>query len=228
MILPTPSPLNMKFRIDAEHGIADHIDKRRFKVALTGATPLNRLAPLHNEKWEVWGINRILRHHVDNNNQFRADRWFEMHPMTIPPQDAKDMEWIRECPHPLYTLEWEKELPLSLRFPIERVAQGRELFSCTFCYQVALAISEGFEEIGLYGIELAEGSPRERTLERACLLWWLGFAEGNGLKVTVPDDSELLVHHKRYGYDYKGEDDYCRDYLTMVAHQMKSWKVIID
>jgi hypothetical protein len=128
-------------------------------------------------------------------------------------QSDEDMKWIRACPAPLYTLELEKDLTLSLRFPIERVANGRELFSCTFCYQIALAIHEEFEEIGLYGVDLNTGTQRERTLERLCVLWWLGYAEGKGITVTLPEQSDLLNHPLRYGYDYHGEVEWCNAYL---------------
>lgn len=213
----------MAFRLKAEEGFCEPVGPRRERVAMLGATPTNRHAPLEDSSWEVWGINRLLQPHYDSAGRFRADRWFELHPMTV--QNKQDLEWISACPAPLYTLEHELGLPLSLRYPIERVETlGRELFSCTMCYQVALAVVEGFREIGLFGMDLNLGSARERTLERACLLWWLGFAEGRGITVTIPWKSDLLLHPLRYGYDYHAEVKWCEAYLEIVAVQMAPWK----
>ncbi len=214
----------MRFRINSEDGLCIPIDPPRKMVAIIGNTPTKRLAPLESPEWEIWGVNRILNPHYDSVGRFRADRWFEMHPINDQIQTPEDMEWIGKCPFPLYTLLWEKYLPLSLRFPMERVAKGRELFSCTFCYQIALAMDEGFEEIGMFGVDLNLGSSRERTLERMCVLWWLGYAEGKGIRVTVPKASDLLTHPRRYGYDYYGEVEWCKAYLEPVAIEMSPWK----
>ncbi len=219
MIYPVPSALNMAFRLKPDEGIVEPVEPRRNRVAILGATPTNRHAPLEDPSWEIWGLNRILSPHYDWQGRFRADRWFELHPMSV--QSREDLAWIRTCPVPLYTLGDHPELPLAVRFPLGFVEDlGRDLFSCTFCYQIALAVAEGFKVIGLYGVDLDLGDYRERTLERACVLWWLGFAEGRGVSIVLPKESRLLNHPKRYGYDYHAEVKWCREYLRRVAQEM--------
>jgi len=83
---------------------------------------------------------------------------------------------------------------------------------------IALAVEEGF------GVDLNLGTAGGRTLERLCVLWWLGYAQGRGVKVTVPFGSSLLDHPLRYGYDYRGEVEWCNTYLEQVAIEVEPWK----
>ncbi len=93
---------------------------------------------------------------------------------------------------------------------------------------IALAVEEGFGEIGLFGVDLNLGTARERTLERLCVLWWLGYAQGKGVKVTVPFGSSLLDHPLRYGYDYHTENEWCKVYLEQIAIEFKAARERID
>ena len=116
---------------------------------------------------------------------------------------------LNEIRQPCYVLdpaEWGPgEVPSPARYPLARVQEAgmRRYFSCTFAYQVALAVLEGFEELGLWGVQLHLGSPRERLVERRCVDYWLGYAEGRGLRVS--QDSGLAWQPHLYGYDYDGE-----------------------
>jgi len=114
----------------------------------------------------------------------------------------------RPCPNPGHAgeiLEFAPGVPNAVLYPLKAImALGyREYFSCTFAYQIALAIYEGYTEIGLYGIELFNGSPRERLLERACVEYWIGVAQGRG--ITINEFSGLAKQHYLYGYHYDQE-----------------------
>ena len=99
-------------------------------------------------------------------------------------------------------------------FPVDYLADKyRDYFSCTFAYQIALAIDEGFEEIAMHGLELAFGTQREATVERACVNYWLGLAEGKGIKITVPKNDFVLSHWHRYGFNYWPEANIVKDYV---------------
>jgi len=63
---------------------------------------------------------------------------------------------------------------------------------------LALAAMEDFEEIHLYGINLAIAD--EYFYEKPCAEWWLGFLAGRGIKIFVPHASSLLKQYLRYGY----------------------------
>lgn len=191
---------------------------RRTKVAITGAGKSLRELPWSSAEWEIWGINNFWNAMRDERDRLRACRWFELHPPTSlsdgGPQDPDDMIWLRSCPVPIYTTHPFPENPNAIEFPVDVLAaQYRDYFSCTFAYQIALALSEGFQEIAVHGLELVYGTQREATVERACVDWWLGFAEGQGVKITIPSGDHVVCHWSRYGFDYWQEANTVKQYV---------------
>ena len=174
------------------------------KVAIVGAAEGREHAPGYfdgDPDWCVWALNEI--------HQPYYDRHFELHPVTVPPQDEREMKFLAECRAPCYVLHATPLVPSGVVFPMARLrAAGlrTDYFTCTFAYQIALAIVDGFREIGLYGLTLWRGSPRERLLEYACVAYWAGVAEGRG--IAVHDECNLLGAPYLYGYDYDAELEY--------------------
>lgn len=172
---------------------------KRKKVALVGfASNTLHLVPWFDPEFEIWGMNQG---HM--NFQRRADRWMEMH-LPEATQDMRDPnydQFLKNCPVPLYMIRVMDEYPNSVRFPIEeaiRVSGGRDYFTSTVAFMMALALMEGFTEVHLYGINLAIGD--EWFYEKACAEFWIGYLEGHGIKVHVPSASSLMKQHRRYGY----------------------------
>ena len=216
--------------VDAIAGIVIS-DPPMTKVAIIGAGRGRNDAPWSDDTWEFWGLNEI--------DQPRADRWFELHPMAV--QNERELAWLSTCPAPCYILDLNALVPErptqfvvgegpyyvqnAVEFPLERIDVSglREYFTCTFAYQIALAILDGFEAIGLWGVELFLGTARERTVERMCVEYWLGVAEGRGIEIV--SDSGLAKQGPLYGYDYDKEIRYvnselARLYRVMVESQI--------
>ena len=158
----------------------------------------------------MWCCNQLYGACKDSKGRFRASRWFELHPLTQPPQSDFDLIGIQACPVPVYTLEHTPYFPMSVAFPIEAIVgtlyNARDYFTNTFSYQISLALVEGFQEIALYGIELTGG--REYLLERPCVEYWVGYAQGRGVKVTIGEESALCWTPFRYGYFYEQEREF--------------------
>lgn len=173
----------------------------------------------------------------------RVDRWFELHPMRVQPVD--DVSWLARCPVPVYLLhplemsqsparnypkspayapESLPAMPNAVTYPLAAIEQAFKMpapfWASTFAFQIALAISEGFEGIGLFGLDF--GSEREVVFERANALWWAGLACGRGMSLLVPPDSTFLLHGARYGFQYDEEVQWCESWLERY-HEW--WKV---
>lgn len=174
----------------------------RKKVALVGKAPASLgHVPYDDESWEIWGLSDNYR------NMKRWDRWFELH----------DVEWHRENhpPHweflatdhgkPLYLLGPSESIPHARIFPRDKVlAEFGRYFTNTVSYMIALAILEGYEEIGIYGVDMAQHE--EYAHQRPSCEWMIGHAQGRGITVTIPDESDLLKTRKLYGYEtHSGE-----------------------
>ena len=181
---------------------------QRRKLAIVGASALDEdeRPPLDDPDWDVWGCNSLWRKHLDRKGMFRADAWFEMHPIDVQtPQELRDMV---DCPVNLYVLSNEVLENHWIEYPLNVVRRRfgeRDYFTNTFAYQIALALTKDYREIGLWGVELWQGSTREARIELPCLEYWLGVAKGRGVTIALPDYSKLLWHEHLYGYDYTAD-----------------------
>jgi len=93
-----------------------------------------------------------------------------------------------------------EEIPLSQAFPLEECVKrfGTPYFTNTIAYMIAFALLKGAKEIELYGVNQA-GS-HEYTEERGGVEYWLGIANGMGVKITINGkNSQLLKYKGRYG-----------------------------
>lgn len=186
--------------LDHEHGVVESFcpdGTRRTKLAIVGfAASSKDLAPFNDPTWEIIGLNQLYRHIP------RADRWLEIHHNFLEHvvEGTDHMEWLASAPIPIYMVDRVPGIPNSVRFPIEYVMEGHtDYFTSTVAFAIALAIKEGFREIGLWGIDLIVGD--EYFYQKSCAEFWLGVAHGKGITVTLPPTSALLRQSHRYGYE---------------------------
>ena len=202
--------------------------RKRTKVALIGNSQLDRSErpPFEDPTWDIWSCNSLWELCRDKDHQFRADRWWEMHPLSVQTEQERiDMD---DCPVPLFVLgeplreHWQT-------FPLDKLRERfgeRDFYTCTMAYQMAYALMQGYKTIGLWGMELWQGSSRERTVELRCLEYWLGMAKGMGVEVVLPAYSCLIQHPHCYGYAYQVEADYAKGEVAGIvkeyAHEVYS------
>lgn len=192
----------------------DALEPRRKKVAIVGFASSSRLkAPYNDQSWEIWAMNQLYRFIP------RATRWWELHPHNGPGSYLLDqvpgtdyMGWLSACPIPIYMVSQHPGIPNSIEFPLQSLIDEFQLetirpdmrnkgyFHSSVDYMIALAISEGFEEIGVWGVDMAHET--EYAYQKPSGSFWLGMAKGRGIKVTIPVESALLNNDGyRYGYD---------------------------
>lgn len=176
------------------------------RVALVGFAPSRSQAPFLDAAVEIWTLNQNYRFVP------RFDRLFELHDNVLLDQeiriekrgDPDYLEWLRTCPVPVYMLQVDPAIPMSRPYPLARVQAGlpstrRRYFTSTVAYMFALAVSEGFDEIGLYGIDMA--IDEEYADQRPNLEYFIGRAEERGIRVIIPESSALLKSDHLYGYE---------------------------
>lgn len=156
----------------------------------------------------------------------RATRWFELHgntPLTRARRSPDHWERIAALNIPVYTLYELPGVDLAMKFPIEEAAKIRDYFSCTFCYQIALALLEGVTELRLYGTPLI--GAREALVERPCVEWWLGYAHGKGVKVEVHHTQEFGLDQQPYRYAFNDQSERYLAYKFAYQHHddVVSW-----
>lgn len=210
-----PSPLNRPPRIvDRDAGVLDY-GRDVDRVCIYGAGYGSAEAPLEDESWVVWALNLIPP--LDSQMRLRCDVWWDVHQRVAQTED--DLRWIAQCPVPIYVTPDLLSLgPHCVSYPLHSVKAYGGSFACTFAYQVALALSLGVKEIGLYGVELSLGTTRERTVEWANLSWWMGFASARGVTFRLPSGAEtrLGTHQFDYGFEYMAEIEDVKRYLRIL------------
>lgn len=191
--------------------------KQPKRLAIVGFCNDSReLTPYEDEGLEIWGLNRayIFMH--------RANRWFDMHGSHIylnkMRRPGDHVGWLQRFPGPVYMHEVDPNIPNSVAYPLEKVAKkigskifrvnekheetdtsGEPYLTSSIAQQIALAITEGYNEIHLYGIDLNTDS--EYAWQKPGVEFLLGFAAGQGIKVVLPDNCPLL-HGHIYGRGY--------------------------
>lgn len=175
------------------------------KVAIVGTAMTHMDAPYSDPSWELWGLNDHW------NNMPRATRWFEANydaasvaKVSHKPEITR-LDWLKKCPIPVYMEEHYPDVPMSVRYPFDEIndwiseidPNGRNYFTNSVSFMIALAIYEGFDVIHLYGVDMAVGSEYEK--QRPSCEFWLGLAKGRGIKLFIPDQSDLLKCLSVYG-----------------------------
>lgn len=177
------------------------------KVAIVGFGVTRNTAPFGEPGWELWGLNDPpLR--TGWHPREACNRWFQLHPPAYLrkhyPKGIRDLarEWSEPRGVRLYMDRHYPEYPDSEPFPKEAVealtSHGR-YHASSFDWMIALAILEGFTEIALHGVDfftfpVMNGEP---ISARACLEYWIGVAEGRGIRVrnAGADGHVLRVVH---------------------------------
>lgn len=168
------------------------------KVAIVGFSSDSReLAPYNSPEWEIWGINKLWSVNIPN---FRWDRWFDIHDPSC--WDEQHHYWLKtqRGNKPIYLQENHADIADSVRFPIEEVTQRFTPYHTnSISYMIALALIEGFDVIGLYGVDMESGG--EYEVERPSVEYFLGVAEGMGKEIILPKESPLLRRGWLYGFE---------------------------
>ena len=174
-------------------------------VAIVGLAPSTHDdAPYDDPNWEVWGLP------WDEDRWPYFDRLFEIHPLELlkKPEARRRpgyLDRLRSLTAPLFMQSRYSEIPNAIPYPVERVISelGKDYFNSSIAYLMALAITEGADRIGIWGVDMAdlESSPgdpsyiSEFSYQRPNLEYLIGFARGRGIFVDIPDRSPLTKFH---------------------------------
>jgi hypothetical protein len=174
------------------------LPRKTNKVAIVGFAPTWKDAPFGDESWEIWGINDLYKY-LQRIPNGRANRWFEIHSRYSPSKNKPDhIGWLQKAPIPIYMWEHYDDIPGSFPYPYreivkwleEKGSNGSRYFTNQISWMMALAWYEGFEEIGVYGVNMATDS--EYGHQRPSCEYLIGKMEQAGVRVTLPAECDLL------------------------------------
>ncbi len=94
------------------------------------------------------------------------------------------------------------QIPNAVEYPIQKaIAQFGRYFTNTISYELALAIMLGFDEVHIYGVDMAVAE--EFMNQRPSVEFFIGILVGMGKKVYIPDEADLCKSRFLYGYEEK-------------------------
>ena len=173
------------------------LPRTRTKVAIVGFAPSSMemvKALFDNPEWEIWGLNQLYI--AFPMMAQKATRWFQLHhrhsyDINVG-RDVGHHEWLTQVRNfPIYMQKREPDVPMSVPFPKnEFVSIFGNYFTNSISWEIATAIYEGFEEISIFGVDMAQEG--EYKFERPSCEWIIGWARGAGIKVNIPEQSDLF------------------------------------
>lgn len=193
-------------------------------VAIVGCADSKNKTPFHlADQYEFWGVNNL---HL-TIPRAPWSRWFETHQITMLPNgqylrrgkpDFRGqpvnlyLQSLQNLGIPIYMQQPLHLVPNAVRYPLEEILAKypRKYFTNTISYMIALALEHGFKRIGLYGVDMAVSSQLRQQNEyghqRPSCEYFIGIAEGRGVQVDIPDESDLLKTNFLYSFEEHKED----------------------
>lgn len=185
--------------------VANMFHRPNKRVAIVGFADTRSDAPFADPSWEIWGLNDLHAHIP------RYDRWFDIHDRSNIDLDVTTgradpnkcgIGGLKSLNVPVYMQDRFEDIPNSVKFPLEAITKKfGNYFTNSISFMIALALFEGYEEIGIWGVDMAVG--KEYVKERPSVEHMIGLAQGMGVKVFIPDGCDLLKSRFIYGFQSK-------------------------
>ena len=173
-------------------------------VALCGSAPASSMAaPYMDPRWDIYGCSPGLYGIAK-----RVTQWFELH-LWEPGQtwfSPEYVQWLTALPGrgiPLWTGDIVEALPGSQVIPVMEILEEfdphRWFCTSSLFWMMAMAMRSGATKIGLWGIDMAANE--EYEMQRAGIHHMAYIAQGRGIEVGVPHESDLFTPRFMYGVD---------------------------
>lgn len=197
------------------------------KYALVGFTLSREDAPWGDPEWAVAGCNNLHSQPGMEELWPKADFWYDLHDLgTINGSDLVDpgakstaaahVKWLQEGHKPCFVMPnaRQPDWPAAVDFPRDVILNwcqdmgfaGFRYFTNSVSWMIAHCIVECVSndwhqgeggEIALFGIDMAQQT--EYGSQRPSCEYWLGVAEGLGIKVSVAERADMLKCAFMYG-----------------------------
>jgi flagellar biosynthesis/type III secretory pathway chaperone len=183
------------------------------KVAIVGFAPSTRdLAPYNNDEWEIWVLNEF-ESILPQGGATNITRWFEIHQRETvlnSKRDSSYMDKLKNSKIPIMMCQKHEDIPMSEEYPLNDIIQalGTDYFTNSISYMVAYAVYMGYEEIAIYGVDMAQDE--EYAKERPSVEYFVGFARAKGIPVYIPPESDICKAPYYYGFQEESASKICR------------------
>ncbi len=176
------------------------LPRKTNRVSIVGMAPGScNDAPFNEPDVEIWTVNEGYRMFP------RVTRLFEIHNrkyLTQKIRNPQHLQWLQKnVDVPVYMLERFDDIPKSIEFPYRDIIKecGSNYFTNTISWMIGFALLEDFEEISIYGVDMATDA--EYQAQRPSVEFFVGLAMGRGVKVDIAGQSNMLLNAFLYGVE---------------------------
>lgn len=161
---------------------------RMRRIAIVGSALSFVDAPFHRVGWEIWTTSPNMYEHLP-----RTDRHFEIHGTEALTKRGY-MEWLAGVD----VWSFQPIIAIATIYPRARIEArfGTEFLTSTIAWMQALAIDEGTDVIGLWGVEMA--IDEEYRAQRPGVKHFMGMARELGIETVLPNGCTLLDEPPSY------------------------------
>lgn len=196
------------------------IPRTRKKVAIVGfaSSSMREVMPLFEDPdFEIWSINQLYMAFPEITKH--TTRWFQIHARKnydAAMRDHKHSEWMGlQRSFPIYMQEIEDDIPMSVKFPLGSILNALgDYFTNSISWELALAIYEGFEEIHVYGVDMAQDDEYCLSPETRILTADLRWVELRDIKVG----QEIIAFDENVGPETPGPYAHRQWRVATVTH----------
>ena len=183
------------------------------KLAIVGMAAGFEKAPWRKPGWECWTLNSAWKR-FENEGLMEMDEhtglarypvnltaWFELHSRRYLTEEWHgSMQHFRmlarlRCPiyvqHPKDWPHWQNPQSFPRAAIVRQFARG-DYHASSLDWMLAFAVFQGYTHVEMFGVNLAPNEGQEPMSGRAALEYWIGFAEGRGVKVTVHEPTGVF------------------------------------
>ncbi len=213
-------PVRLSTILGSEQLTLGGLPRIRNKVAIVGFAPSSMEDVRHvwnDPDMEVWGINQLYM--ALPAIAEKATRWFQIHHRhsydACVERDHSHHGWLaKQNKFPIYMQKKEPDIPMSIKFPVIDILQKfRRYFTNSISWELAVAIIEGFKEVHLYGVDMAQDCIAPETKILTADLRWI-------------PAGEIKVGDKIIGFDENSRvtDGHYREWQCAVITQVAELK----
>lgn len=200
----------------------------RDTVCLVGfASNTMKFYKQERRKADIWSVNFAVTKHKISPLKVLLEL-HDTNSLSKHPSFREHWKWLQK-PHsfPIYMQEPHPLVPSAVKYPYEEACEltkglikGGEsvkYFTSSFDFLMALAILKGYENIKVYGYEMA--TETEYAYQRPGQTFWVGLALGLGKTVTFHENSEVF---KSKVYAYEGSQMISRQALEKLKQDLET------
>lgn len=172
------------------------------KVGIVARGPTSELAPYGDSSWELWGLPWVRYPRINAVWEVHTQTCRDASPpMHEGPDNPEAVVYAPRCRWHAYQGQDLRDLPIDEIYE-HHGDRARGTLENTICYQLAYALVNPPDVLGLWGVCMRVR--QEYLWERLAVLYWIGVAEGFGVKVEIAPGSALIASkwaQGRYGVD---------------------------